>query len=180
LTSEDAALFREAIGAVRPMQARQPAAGARPAPPQPEARQRAADEREALRISREDPFALGPGAELSWRRDEVPAKVLRRLRRGEYSVQDEIDLHHLQAEPAAVLLRAFLSDARRRHHLCVRIVHGKGLGSGDNGPVLKRLTDRMLRQRSEVLAFASAPAAQGGTGAVLVLLAPRREAAARG
>ena len=67
-------------------------------------------------------------------------------------------------------LRAFLAEARLEGHGCVRIVHGKGLRSGDSGPVLKALVDRMLRLRSDVLAFASAPAPEGGSGAVLVLL----------
>jgi len=175
VTPEDVSLFREAIGAVRPLAESAPAPAA--PRPTPEARQRAADERAALRTSREDPFAAGvAGAaeELGYRRDEVPAKVLRRLGRGEYSVQDEVDLHHLRLDAAASLLSAFLADARRRRHLCVRVVHGKGLGSGDGGSVLKAMTDRLLRQRNDVLAFASAPPAQGGTGAVLVLLSPRR------
>jgi len=175
VTPEDVSLFREAIGAVRRLpESTAPPSAPRPAP---EARQRAADERAALRTSREDPFAAGiaaAGEELGYRRDEVTPKVLRRLGRGEYAVQDEVDLHHLRLDAAASLLSAFLSDARRRRHLCVRVVHGKGHGSGDGGSVIKAMTDRLLRQRNDVLAFASAPPAQGGTGAVLVLLSPRR------
>lgn len=183
VTPDDVSLFREAIGEVRPLAADEARTlPARPRP-RPEPRQRAADEREALRLSREDPFAIGvagPGEELGYRRVEVPVKTWRRLGRGEYAVQDEIDLHHLRVDAAATLLSAFLTDARRRRHLCVRVVHGKGLGSADGGSVVKAMTDRLLRQRSDVLAFASAPPAQGGTGAVLVLLAPRRLAAGAG
>ena len=174
--ADDAALFREAIGPVRPLED----AGHRIAPstprPPPEARQRAADEREALRTSREDPFAVAPapGEELAWRRNEVAPRLLRRLKRGEFAIQDEIDLHALGLDAAASLLLRFLADARQRRHLCVRVVHGKGLRSSSGAPVLKAMTDRLLRQRGDVLAFASAPAAQGGTGAVLVLLAPPR------
>ena len=67
----------------------------------------------------------------------------------------------------------FLNDARQHGLGCVRIVHGKGLHGDSGAPVLKNLVDRLLRQRADVLAFHSAPAAQGGTGAVLVLLAKR-------
>ena len=170
VTPEDVSLFREAIGAVRPLAESAPAPAA--PRPTPEARQRAADERAALRTSREDPFAAGvAGAaeELGYRRDEVPAKVLRRLGRGEYSVQDEVDLHHLLAADAEKLLKQFLTHARGEGHGCVRVIHGKGLRS-EAGPVLKAMVDGVLRHRGDVLAFASAPPAQGGTGAVLVLL----------
>ena len=179
VTEEDAALFRAAIGPVRKM-AEVPAAAAGRPKPEPQARQRAADEAAALRASREDPFAApaGPADELLYRRDEVPPRILRRLKRGEYAVQDEVDLHALGVDAAATLLREFLADARRRQRLCVRVVHGKGLHSGSAGPVIRQMTERLLRQRSDVLAFASAPGAQGGTGAVLVLLAPRRDGAA--
>jgi DNA-nicking Smr family endonuclease len=70
------------------------------------------------------------------------------------------------------LLKRFLNDARGGFHPCVRIVHGKGLRS-EGAPVLKQIVDRVLRQRGDVIAFASAPPAQGGSGAVLVLLEPR-------
>lgn len=178
VTKEDAALFREAIGHVRRME-EVPAVGVEKPRPEPTARQFAEDEAEALRASREDPFAApaGPAEDLAYRRDEVSPKVLRRLKRGEYAVQDEVDLHALGVDSAGTLLREFLLDARRRGHLCVRVVHGKGLRSGSTGPVIRRMTEGLLRQRGDVLAFASAPAAQGGTGAVLVLLAPRRDVA---
>ena len=178
MTDEDAALFREAIGPVRRLDPAPAADLDRPRLP-PKPRQFAADEAEALRASREDPFAApaGPAEEMSWRRDQVSPKVLRRLKRGEYAVQDEIDLHALGLEAASRLLKDFLADARQQDRLCVRVVHGKGLRSGNTGPVLGQMTEGVLRQRGDVLAFTSAPASQGGTGAVLVLLAPRREPA---
>ena len=85
----------------------------------------------------------------------------------------EIDLHEMSSAVARDAVRLFLDDCRRAGELCVRIVHGKGLRSKAHGPVLKRMTDSMLRQRADVLAFASARPAQGGTGAVVVLLAGR-------
>jgi len=172
VTPEDAALFRDAIGGVRRIEA-EAAATDRPSPP-PEPRRLRLDEEEALRESR-DLSALAPieaADVLSFRRDEVPEKTLRQLKRGQFSVQDEVDLHHLRAADAEQLLKQFLTHARREGHLCLRVIHGKGLRSEDT-PVLKALVDRILRHRGDVLAFASAPPNQGGTGALLVLLAPR-------
>jgi DNA-nicking Smr family endonuclease len=95
---------------------------------------------------------------------------LRRLKRGHFSIADEIDLHQMTTEVARAAIKSFLNECQRAGKLCVRIIHGKGLRSRAQGPVLKRLTDGLLRQRGDVLAFASAPPAEGGTGAVIVLL----------
>jgi DNA-nicking Smr family endonuclease len=67
-------------------------------------------------------------------------------------------------------VREFLRQCRARRLGCVRIVHGKGLRSRNREPVLKRKVYHWLRMREEVLAFAQAPATEGGAGAVLVLL----------
>ncbi len=168
--AEDAALFRDAIGAVRRIDA-SAAATAKPAPP-PEPRRLRMDEAEALRESRDVAAlaAIDPADELAFRRNEVPEKTLRQLRRGQFSIQDELDLHLLRAAEAERLLKTFLNQARRGSRLCVRVIHGKGLRS-ESAPVLKSLVDKVLRHRGDVLAFASAPLNQGGTGAVLVLLA---------
>jgi DNA-nicking Smr family endonuclease len=172
-SGDDAALFRAAIGPVREL----PATPVAPRGPRPRAipRMAARDEAEALGEFRRAMAAdvLEAGDALSYRRDEVPGRVLQRLRRGLYAVQDELDLHAADAARAEVLLRGFLADARRDGHYCVRIVHGKGLHSDSGVPVLKNLVDRILRQRADVLAFHSTPAAQGGNGAVLVLLKRR-------
>ena len=167
---DDAALFRAAIGPVRELPARPEPP--RKAPPRPLPRMAARDEAEALGEFRRAMLAdtLEAGDALSHRRDEVPGRVLQRLRRGQYAVQDELDLHATDAARAEAMLRTFLAESRHAGHGCVRIVHGKGLHSDSGIPVLKNLVDRMLRQRADVLAFHSAPAAQGGNGAVLVLL----------
>ena len=117
---------------------------------------------------------LEAGDVASYRRDALPARMFQRLKRGQYSVQDELDLHGASAAQAEHLLRQFLLEAHDHDHGCVRIIHGKGRYSVEGVPVLKNLVDRMLRQRADVIAFHSAPAAQGGTGAVLVLLAHKR------
>jgi len=169
---DDAALFRSAVGPVREL----PAAPPPPAAPKPRAVPRMArrDEDEARSEFHRmlDAGALETGDVLRYRRDEVPPRVLRRLARGEYAVQEELDLHHADSLQAEALLRGFLREAREAGLACVRVIHGKGLHSDSRVPPLKNLVDRRLRQRADVLAFHSAPAAQGGGGAVLVLLAP--------
>lgn len=176
---DDAGLFREAIGPVRPLPAK-PEPPARPKP-RPRAAMAERDERDARSefVRAMDEPLLEAGDPLAFRRDTVPARTFQRLRRGEFAVQDELDLHVSGAREAEVLLRAFIADARAAGHGCVRVIHGKGLHSTDafgrgGVPVLKNLVDRLLRQRSDVLAFHSAPPRAGGTGAVLVLLAPTK------
>ena len=167
---DDASLFREAIGPVRTF-APVPEPPRKP-PPRPSTRMAERDHEEAVGEFRRamTADALEAGDALRYRRDEVPGRVLQRLRKGLYAAQDELDLHWSDAARAEALLRTFLAEARAQGHGCVRIVHGKGLHSESGVPVLKNLVDRMLRQRADVLAFHSAPAAQGGNGAVLVLL----------
>jgi DNA-nicking Smr family endonuclease len=118
--------------------------------------------------------ALEAGDALAYRRDTLPPRTLQRLRRGHFAAQDELDLHWVDARAAEAMLRDFLHHARQQGFGCVRIIHGKGLNGDSKTPVLKNLVDRMLRHRADVLAFASAPANQGGTGAVLVLLAGKK------
>ena len=173
---DDAALFRSAIGVDRGKVRALPDIPAPPAPAKPKPSAKMAHRDEALA---RDAFqhaviaGLEAGDVLQYRRDEVPAMVLKRLGRGEYSAQEELDLHGLPARTAEALLREFLRDCSTHGVGCVRIVHGKGLNSGDRLPVLKNLVDRVLRHRADVLAFHSPPAAQGGAGAVLVLLERR-------
>lgn len=174
---DDAELFRAAIGPVRRLEDHAPPP-ARPRP-SPRARMGERDEaaaRDEFRHALEDSL-LAAGDALAYRRDSLPPRAWRRLCRGEIAAQDELDLHGADARRAERLLREFIAMAHRDGLGCVRIVHGKGLhgdelfGAG-GAPVLKNLVDRLLRQRADVLAFHSAPPAQGGTGAVLVLLAP--------
>jgi DNA-nicking Smr family endonuclease len=116
-----------------------------------------------------DPL-VASGEELSFRRPGVAESVLRKLRRGEYRVGGELDLHGLTAVQAKQALRAFLAAAVARHAGCVRIIHGKGLRSGHRGPVLKSVVSGGLRRTAAVVAFVSARPVDGGTGAVYVLL----------
>jgi DNA-nicking Smr family endonuclease len=169
---DDSAAFREAVRDVRPLPA-PPRVTERPRPP-PVAQFRRADDEAVLAESLE----LGPGEllvetgdELLFRRAIVSGRTLRRLQRGEFRVEDEIDLHGLVAVEAREALRAFLNDSLKRGLRCVRVIHGKGLRSGPRGPVLKHAVNTWLRKTGAVLAFASARQVDGGTGAVYVLLA---------
>ncbi len=95
---------------------------------------------------------------------------MRKLARGGYSVQAEIDLHGMTVAEARPRLTDFIEYSLIANKLCVRIVHGKGLGSGDRGPVLKNAVNRWLRKWDSVLAFVSTRQVDGGTGAIYVLL----------
>jgi DNA-nicking Smr family endonuclease len=171
INDDDSRLFREAIGDVRPLEpVPPPPTAAKPAPhPHMLDADEAAVPGELLDMAF-DPALLEIGEELSYLRDGYPPKLLRQLKRGQFSVQDDIDLHQMNAAAAQASIVTFLAEAKRNGWRCVRIVHGKGLRSRSAGPVLKGLTDRMLRRRDDVIAFASARPALGGTGAVVVLL----------
>jgi len=164
--------FREAVRDVRPLAPRPlPPAAPRPAA---RARFRREDDRRVLQES----LALAPGEllvetgdELVFRRAQVAPRVLERLRRGEFALEAEVDLHGLTAVAAREVLREFLAGSLRRGLTCVRVVHGKGLRSGPRGPVLKHAVNVWLRKIDAVLAFASTRPMDGGTGAVYVLLA---------
>ena len=171
---DEAEVFRRAMQDVRPLKLmRRAESNARP----PLARARARFARaERAAVLTESLLAPGPfievqpGEELLYRRPGVPETVLRRLRRGSYRVEAELDLHGLTGTEGAAQLAQFLQHARGRGLQCVRIIHGKGLRSGNRGPVLKNTVNTLLRRADPVLAFASARPAAGGTGATLVLL----------
>lgn len=171
ISDDDRRLFREAIGDVQRLDPVAPAPAARKPAPRPHMLEadEAAVPGELLDMAF-DPAMLEVGEELSYLRDGYPPKLLRQLKRGQFSVQGDIDLHQMNAAAAQVSIIAFLAEARQGGIRCVRIIHGKGLRSKAAGPVLKALTDRMLRRRDDVIAFASARPALGGTGAVVVLL----------
>ena len=170
---DPAALFRAAVGPVAPL--RKPVAAPPPAPrPRPATRRHdTPHDGKPARIADDPDAVLLRGDASGFRRQRVAARDWQRLRRGQFSAQDELDLHGANALQAEALLSRFLAESIGSGLGCVRIVHGKGGASGEGVPVLKNLVDRLLRQRGDVLAFHSAPPAQGGTGALLVLLARR-------
>jgi DNA-nicking Smr family endonuclease len=171
ISDEDLRLFAEAVGPVRRVRGHE-RADAQPGPA-PEPKQFLLDEArvtDELMHSAIDPADIEVGEELSYLKAGSSPRMLRRLKRGHYSIADAIDLHQMTTPVARTAVKEFLDAARRHGKLCVKIVHGKGLRSRAEGPVIKRLVDGMLRRRGDVLAFASAKPAEGGTGAVIVLL----------
>jgi DNA-nicking Smr family endonuclease len=143
-----------------------------PVPPVPLSMLR--DEREVIHESLHDPIRWDEdaetGEELSYVRPGLSRQTLRRLRRGEWVSQAELDLHGLTKVEAKLELAEFLHECKRRGTRCVRIIHGKGLRSRNREPVLKHHVRHWLMQREEVLAFVQARPIDGGGGAVMVLL----------
>jgi DNA-nicking Smr family endonuclease len=168
----ESALFRDAMRDVKPMSTRARAPVTRRKPP---ARARFTAEDRAL-VLVESLQGLGAGEildtgdEISFRRDGVQDGVMRKLKRGEYRVEEVCDLHGLRVDEAKAALREFLAAALAHKLRCVRIIHGKGKGSGPRGPVLKTAVNMILRKTAPVLAFTSARRVDGGTGAINVLL----------
>lgn len=169
----DADLFLKSVGPVTPLP---PKDIHQPNPPRPEpvALQHLADEQAALEQSLSDEFdvetLLDTDQELSYTRSGVGLEVVRKLRKGHWVIQDEVDLHGLRREEARERLGEFLRSAGKRGLRCLRVIHGKGLGSVNKEPVLKGMVHRWLVQKDEVIAFCVARAADGGAGALVVLL----------
>jgi len=164
--------FRQAMSDIKPLKA-EPRVPATKPKPKPKARFSKADEREVLAESLEDDIDTiehGYGAALRFHRQHVGKRTMRKLQRGGYSVQAEIDLHGMTLAEAKPRLADFIEYNASQGKYCVRVVHGKGLGSGDRGPVLKNAVNRWLRRWDSVLAFVSTRQVDGGTGAVYVLL----------
>jgi len=172
VSADDRELFRRTVGPVKPLRDERFVATPRRRPGR--ARFTKAGRLAALEASlaQIDPM-VASGEALSHRRPGVPESVFRKLRRGEYGLDAELDLHGLNVAQAKHALHDFLADALARHALCVRIIHGKGLRSGPRGPVIKSAVNAVLRQTSAVAAYVSAGHGDGGTGAVLVLLSMR-------
>jgi DNA-nicking Smr family endonuclease len=174
ISAEDAALFRRSVGEARRLKAdtvKHPRKRPRPVP-----RQRQLDDQQVLvdmMSDAVDSAEVETGDELLFVRTGVQHRTLRKLRRGEFTVHAELDLHRRTAAEARVLLVEFLHRCQANGARCVRIIHGKGHGSFQKKPVLKNKVNSWLQQRDEVLAFCSARPVDGGTGAVYVLLKRR-------
>jgi DNA-nicking Smr family endonuclease len=173
LALREANLFRQSMGTVAPLRSIDKLLHV---PPQPEpiARQHLADEQAALAQSLSDEFSIESLLEtdegLSYARTGIGQETVRKLRRGHWVTQAQLDLHGMRTDEAREALAEFLRNAGRRGLRCVRVIHGKGLGSVNREPVLKRKVRNWLAQKEEVLAFCQARAADGGAGAVMVLL----------
>lgn len=171
----EANLFSRAVGVVQ----RMPQNGQTrlfPPAPAPLAVQRQKDEEAVLRDALSDDFdvstLLDTDDALSFRRPGIGIDVTQKLRKGGWSIQREIDLHGLRTDEARVALAEFIRLAHRQGLRCLRVVHGKGLGSPGKTSVLKPKVHSWLIQKNQVMAFVQAKPAEGGAGALLVLLSP--------
>jgi DNA-nicking Smr family endonuclease len=167
-------LFALTVGIVMPVRVQATAPG-KP-PPAAAARQRERDEAAVMLEAISDEFdvesLLDTDDALSFRRSDIGPEVVRKLRRGVWAIQAQLDLHGLRREEARERLNHFIHDAKRHGMRCVRVIHGKGNGSPGREPVLKGKVKTWLVQKKDVIAFTQARASDGGNGALLVLLAP--------
>jgi DNA-nicking Smr family endonuclease len=172
---QDADVFRDAVKDVKPLRAPRKVVHAVPRPA-PLPLQRLQDDRKVLEDSLSDEAdveaELESGDVVTFLREGMSPQVLRRLRAGYWSVQQEVDLHGARSDEARALLVEFLDQAQQRGHRCVRVIHGKGRRSPNGEPVLKRRVVGWLAQRGDVLAFCEARPEHGGSGAMMVLLRP--------
>ena len=168
-------LFARAVGQVQPIAA-QPRVQVNTPTPVPRRLQQDIDDAAALQESMSDEFdvstLLDVDDQMSFRRPGIGTDVTRKLRKGEWRIQGQIDLHGLRSDEARTAVGQFVRDAKRMGWRCVRVVHGKGLGSPGKEPVLKSKVQRWLVQKSEVIAFVQAKPSDGGAGALVVLLGP--------
>jgi DNA-nicking Smr family endonuclease len=171
----DKNLFVTAAGAVKPL-ADPGRALLQNKPVKPQLLQHQRDAMAALQESMSDEFdvstLLDTDEDLSFRRPGIGVDVTRKLRRGHWSIQKQLDLHGLRSDEAREQLSQFIREAHKMGLRCVRVIHGKGLGSPGKTPVLKNRVHGWLIQKNEVLAFVQAKPADGGAGALVVLLIP--------
>jgi DNA-nicking Smr family endonuclease len=169
--SQGNTLFRSAVGDAQPIKQRD---RDQSKPPTMRTRRKASMDEPALtttkNIQSASPATTPTAGKLEFQRSAVSRKKMRELRRGKYPVSEAIDLHGMTGDEAFTALHDFIAYCTRKRLHCVSVVHGKGLGSGSRGPVLKAGVDSWLRQWDEVQAFCSALDRDGGTGAVYVLL----------
>ena len=172
-TASEKDLFIRAAGKVQPMPERRRVV-LKKDPPPPKPMQYQLDEQAVLIEAISDEFDVGTlldvDENLSFRRPGIGIDVARKLRRGDWSIQRQIDLHGLRRDEAREKLSFFIREAFKQGIRCVRVVHGKGLGSPGKAPVLKSRVHSWLVQKNEVLAFVQAKPADGGGGALVVLL----------
>jgi DNA-nicking Smr family endonuclease len=167
---DEVSLFREAVRGVKELVTDRQ--GSAPRKPVPRARFTRAGRLTPLEEDAPGMLAASPDERDGvFHRPGIQETVLRKLRRGRYGLQGEIDLHGLRVGEAKRALREFLADALALNARCVRIIHGKGIRSGSKGPVLRTAVSNILRASNSVMAYVPARPDDGGTGAMYVLLA---------
>ena len=171
-------LFQDSVSDVLPLRGGANQRWQPPEPPPPEPIQFELDEQRVLQEAMSDEFdvstLLDVDDQLSFRRPGIGPDVTHKLRGGQWSIQRQLDLHGLRVDEAREALGQFIRLSHRTGLRCVRVVHGKGLGSPGKTPVLKGRVQSWLVQKKEVLAFVQARPAEGGAGALVVLLQPSK------
>jgi DNA-nicking Smr family endonuclease len=170
---EDKDMFAIAVGRVKALPVKNQARLVKVLP-EPLALQQQLDDQNALRETMSDEWdtssLLDVDDSLSFRRPGIGTDVTRKLRKGDWTVQGQVDLHSLRTDEAREALGSFIRESYKTGLRCVRVVHGKGLGSPGKVPVLKNKVHSWLIQKNQVLAFVQATPVQGGAGALVVLL----------
>lgn len=169
ISDDDRKAFARATSGVRPLKPRNMAEVELPRP-KPRALQSRAARREVLEASLSGEFTSDAIEETAFRRDSVTLRTFSRLRRGEYALEAEIDLHGMRLNEARAALLEFIGECAGLGLGCIRVIHGKGSRSGPEGPVLKPSVHHWLSQWNQVQAFVTAQPRHGGSGAVYVLL----------
>lgn len=171
ISDEDIALFRETIGEIKSL--KQDSIVVSKSKPVPTPAKTEADNRAVIDEMIDGEFdhsLLERGDELLFYRPGFQKQALKKLRRGQFNIEAELDLHGMTVDMARNALLSFLKDCTNKNKRCVRIIHGKGLGSKNKHPVIKNKLNNWLQKRSDVLAFCSARQVDGGTGAIYLLL----------
>ena len=169
--NDDKTLFKQSLDGVKPLQQNKIAPYRKPASTRPE--QRIADDQRVMQElleASDELSSVNSGDELRYLQEGYSPRLLKKLRRGEYSIQDQLDLHGLIATEAKQETHRFINDCALDKVRAVRIIHGKGLNSRDKIPVIKRLLVSWLSKNKHVIAVCSSPKHDGGGGAVYVLL----------
>lgn len=172
MTDEDKKIFEKAMVGIKRLDIDRRAPKHKPKL-KPIAKFARADEKAVLQESLEDDIDIiehHHGGGIHFCRPHIGRRTMRKLKRGGFSIQAEIDLHGMTLAEAKPRLKLFIQDSIMINRLCVRVIHGKGLGSGNRGPVMKNAVNSWLRKWNKVLAFTSTKQTDGGTGAVYVLL----------
>ena len=171
ISEEDSELFRQAVGQITPI--KNSTVLSNKTRPQAHPKHSLADDEAVMQELIDgdyDPATLEMGDELFFLRPGIQKQTMRKLRKGIFPIEDELDLHGLTVVLARDALSDFLKHCQIRGKRCVRIIHGKGLGSKDKKPVIKNKLNNWLQQRDDVLAYCSARQVDGGTGAIYLLL----------
>jgi len=173
--SEGTDLFRQVLSSVRPIKQDKITPHKDKKKSRPHKRKTEEKETEFSALSDHSPETVGAQDELLFKRSGVQNSVIRKLRKGQFDIEAQLDLHRLTVAEARETIAGFLAHAAANNIRCVRIIHGKGQGSPEGKPILKIMVNNWLKQRDDVLAFCSAKRNDGGTGAIYALLRQQKK-----